>query len=48
MILTNLEMTFYWWGIKVTKNPFTVILASFLITGVVGLGLLRFRFVFVK
>ena len=48
MILTNLEMTFYWWGIKVTKNPFTVILASFLITGVVGLGLLRFRFVFGK
>ena len=48
VILRKLEMTFYWWGIKVTKNPFTVILASIMITGVVGFGLLRFRFVLGK
>ena len=48
VILKKLEMTFYWWGIKVAKNPFTVILASVMITGVVGFGLVRFRFVLGK
>ena len=37
------ERFFYWWGCTVASNPYKVILATLLLTGLCSLGLLKFR-----
>lgn len=38
-----LENFFYWWGCKVARNPYKVVLASLLMVGLCALGLLNFK-----
>jgi len=42
IVLGNLEKLFYWWGLKVTRFPFTVIVSCIVITGIFSLGYLKF------
>ena len=36
------ETFFYWWGCTVATNPYKVILATLLLTGLCSIGLLNF------